>query len=285
MNFLIVGDTSLAGRRLRARLSRKYPVQTAGRSAGADIAFDLADVKGRIPEVSPADVLIHCAASFRGNKLEDAIGNEVVNSIGALRVMQLAEAARCQHVIYISSLSIHAVPQNGYFGSYGLSKRHGQDNMEWACGRLNVRFTALVASQLYDEHGEARRHQAMLYHLIDCARLGRDIILFGSQDVERNLLFIDDLTMLVEACAEQRLTGVFTAAHPRNYRLSEIAELALKTFNQGGRITFDRTRPDVPSIYVPHDHTLYERLGLWPATDLKHGLALIRDVIARSGQS
>jgi nucleoside-diphosphate-sugar epimerase len=281
LNFLIVGDTSLVGQRLRARLSHKSNVLTAGRSGRADVFFDLV-APDPPSNVAQADILIHCAASFGSNEMDDAVHNEVVNGVGALRVAQLAFAAHCRHVIYISTLFIHDVPQNGYFGSYGLSKRHGQENLEWACRRTGMDFTALLPSQLYDEHGAARHHQPLLYHLIDCARQGRGITLYGSQDVERNFLFVDDLAALVEAVAEQRIVGVFTAAHPQSHCLSEVAALAFAAFGRAGRVRFDPRQPDLPEIYIPNDHTLYQRLHLWPKTDLAHGIALIRDAMGEA---
>ena len=140
----------MVGRRLHRRLSRTSVVKTAGRDEGADVPFDLA-----VPFVPPAnaltfDVVIHCAGSFGGDGLDDAVNNEIVNAVGSLRVAQLAQAVRCRHVISVNSLSICDHPENQYFGSYGLSKKHGHENLAWGCRTLGLEYTALLASQLYD---------------------------------------------------------------------------------------------------------------------------------------
>ena len=133
MNAIIVGSTSVIAKRVRNQLADLGTVRMAGRDEGADVQFDLAEEYVPDRHRESADVIIHCAAAFEGNEPTAAVRNELVNSVGALRVAELVRDTRCQHLVYVSSLSIYDHPENGYFGSYGLSKRHGQENMEWAC--------------------------------------------------------------------------------------------------------------------------------------------------------
>ncbi|MDR3636047.1 MAG: NAD(P)-dependent oxidoreductase [Isosphaeraceae bacterium] len=277
MRVLIVGGTSMVGRRLRAQLAPTSAVSTAGRGGGSDLEFDLA-ATGPVPDPGTAcDALVHCAASFGGETPEGRARNELVNALGAFRVAELAAAANCRHVVYLSSLSGDDHPSNGYFGSYGLSKRHGSENLALACSSAGIAFTSLVLTQVYDEHGEARKHQPLFYHIVDRASRGEDVVLFGRSDAVRNYLFVGDVATIIARVIAGQVAGTFPCTAPVSYRLSEVATMAFEVFDRGGQVRFDPSRPDIPTVYLPDDRRLDEAIGYRPATELREGLARIRD--------
>jgi nucleoside-diphosphate-sugar epimerase len=277
MRVLLVGSTSMIGGRLRERLAPGDDVVAAGRGGHDELPFDLAATDAPPDPRGPFDVLIHCAASFGDDRPEERVRNELVNAVGALRVGQLAVAAGCGHLIYLSSLFGYDHPENGYFGSYGLSKRHGQENLALACARAGIGFTALILTQVYDERGEARKHQGLFYYILDCAARGADFTLHGTSDPRRNFLFVEDVATIIERVMAGRVCGLFPCLHPDSPRLSEIAATAYEAFGRGGRVRFDPSRPDPPTVYLPDDLSLYETIGYRPATDLRAGITRIRD--------
>ena len=277
MKIVIIGNTSMIAKRIRRQLDEMGTVLMAGRNTEADVHFNLEGPNAFDQRIGQVDVIVHCAASFEGNALESATQNESVNALGALRVAQWARDARCAHLIYLSSVSLYDHPQNGYFGSYGLSKRHGQENLDWACRQMGTRFTALVASQIYDETGEARKHQPLFYRVMDAARKGDDVTFYGRADPERNLLFVGDLAEIVRRVVLRRVAGVHPALHPVSNRLSEIAETAFQVFGRGGRVIFRSDQPDIPAIYLPARTDLYERIEYAPSTSLASGIGMIKE--------
>ena len=214
MKTIIVGSSSMIAKRLRTQLADLGPVRMAGRDEGAEVRFDLVEDYKSDPHREKTDVIIHCGAAFEGNEPAAAVRNELVNSVGALRVAQLVRDTQCQHLVYVSSLFIYDHPQNGYFGSYGLSKRHGQENLEWACRQSGVAYTALVAAQIYDEFGEARKHQPLFYRIMDAARNGNDVTIYGSADPERNFLFLGDFAEILRRVVTRPITGSYPVLHP-----------------------------------------------------------------------
>ena len=270
----------MVGRRLQRRLGRACDVRMAGRDEAAEVYFDLAS-----PFVPPLnggtfDVVIHCAAAFGGNRLDEAVHNESVNAVGSLRVLELAQAVRCRHLVSINSISIFDHPENQYFGSYGLSRKHGHENLQWGCQQLGIAYTALLASQIYDEYGEARRHQPLLYRIVDAARDGTEIELFGQRSPRRNFLFIDDLAAVVHGVIEKRVFGTYPVVAGESPTLVEVVEAAFRVFGKPARICRMTDRPDTPTIYIPSDSTIYDRVGWHDLTTLEAGLALIRDRMA-----
>jgi nucleoside-diphosphate-sugar epimerase len=182
---------------------------------------------------------------------------------------------KCQHLIYVGTVS--ALPENVRGNSYGLSKRHGEENLELACAELGIDLTILSVTQIYDDLGEARKHQPGFYRIIDCAREGRPFQFFGDKDPLRNLLFVEDLVSVIERVMECRVTGSYAVVHPVSHRFSEIVAMAFEVFGRTACIVRCPDKPAIPSIWYPTDTALYDLIGYWPETDLRTGIAMIRD--------
>jgi nucleoside-diphosphate-sugar epimerase len=277
MTVLIVGSRSMVGKRLKRRLGPTCSVKTAGRGDASDVRFDLAAPFVPSMEAGRFDVVIHCAGAFGGNTLDEAVHNETINAVGSLRVVALARAVRCRHLISVNSISIYDHPENQYFGSYGLSKKHSHENLLWGCEQFGIGYTSLLVSQIYDEYGEARRHQPLLYHIVDCARAGVEVVLFGRVSPRRNFIFIEDVAAVVEGVIEQSVLGTFAVLASESPTLVEVAETAFRVCGTVPRIKRLTDKPDPQTIHLPDDRRIYDRLGWHGATTLESGLALVRD--------
>jgi nucleoside-diphosphate-sugar epimerase len=265
----------MVGKRILRRLGTRCTLVSVGRRDDSDIVMDLADSTSPSRFEHTAEVMIHCAASFGGNRIEDLIENEVTNAVGCLRIAQLAAAMKCRHLIYVGTVS--ALPENVHGNSYGLSKRHGQENLELACTELGIDLSILSVTQLYDDLGEARKHQPTFYRIIDCAREGRPFQLFGDKDPLRNLLYVEDLVTVIECVMERRTTGSYPVVHPVSHRFTEIVAMAFEVFGRSADIVRCPDKPPIPFIWYPTDTALYDRIGYWPETDLRAGITMIRD--------
>jgi len=197
MKVLIIGNSSMLGMRLREKLSERHDVYTSGRDGAADFIFDL-EQDQELANPETFDTIVHCAASFGGDTTNEMHKNEQVNAVGAFRVAKLAQEKSCAHMVYIPTIFAYQHRKNSYFGSYGLSKRHAQENLHLWCRNAGAAFTALLRSQIYDEAGQVRKHQPLLYHILECARRGQDVSLFGSADPLRNYLFVGYLAEVIE---------------------------------------------------------------------------------------
>jgi nucleoside-diphosphate-sugar epimerase len=277
MRVLLIGANSMAGEAIRAGLQGRAEVLTAGRG-GAEVYFDLAG--DDFPQLrDTCDAAVLCAASFGADDEEGMLANARINALGTLRGTVLAARTGCRHVVYLSSIFAIEHPENGYFGSYGLSKRQGEENAALFCRVNGIKFAALRSSQLYDAAGRGRRHQPLLYRIIDCARAGEEVALYGRRDPLRNFLYVEDLAEIVARVLEREVVGVFPCVHPRSHRLSEIAGLAFRAFSQPERIRFVPEKPDIATVFIPADHSLYELIGYAPETELAAGLARIREAL------
>lgn len=266
----------MLGKRLSIKLSKKHVVIKAGRGPSVDIKIDLERPNDHSTFEEKVDAIIHCASSFGNDDIDSAFRNECINSLGAFQVARLAEKTKCKHIIYISTISTYDVPQNEYFGSYGLSKRHAQENLSLICSKLGISYTSLLPSALYDDNGEARKHQSFLYHMMDMARQGKDICIYGSMDHKRNYLYIDEFVNIIEKVLCKQVNGIYPCVHPISYKMSEIAKLILYTFGQGGNVKFLPDKPNQLEIFIPDDLSIYQLTGYYPIVDLPTGIEKIK---------
>ncbi len=273
---LLIGNSSMLGRRIISKLSVNNQIFTTGRNDRADVFFDLEHGVSDLPPDLQCSVIVHCAASFGDDTLEGAIKNELINGLGAYHVAKLAVQVKCEQLITISSISVYNHPENEYFGSYSLSKLHGEDILSHYCGISNIQFLSLRLSQMYDETGEARRHQPMFYQIVEKAMHGENIVFYGKKNPLRNFIYVGDVVTIIEQSISKRIGSIFPVVFPESYTLTQISEIAYDVFQKAGRISFLEEKNDIKSIYIPPISKLFALIGYTPDTDLRNGISLIR---------
>ena len=244
---LIVGSTSVIGGAIASELKALGQVRTAGRR-NADIAFDLTQPDFRAAAGKTFDVAVFVAADFGGSTDEDFTRATEVNVVGALAACRLASAVGVAHFVLISSISATYVPGDSYFGIYSLTKRLAEDVVAFYCQQRNITLTILRPTAIYDAEGRCRAHQGLLYGIVDCARVGSDFIINGSADPQRNYLFVTDFARIVRRVIETARAGTYACTHLDSLSIAEIAKLAFAVFGTDGRVVFDGSKSDIPSI-------------------------------------
>lgn len=136
-------------------------------------------------------------------------------------------------------------------------------------------LTILRPTQIYDDAGICRRHQALLYFMADRAEAGEDISLYGSNDALRNYLHLDDLVEICSRVVQGRCTGTFTCANPQSVHLSKVAGAAFSAFGQGGELKFMPEKPDLADLPTIDDDALYGQIDYWPSIDIGEGFKRI----------
>lgn len=273
---LIIGSTSTVAISTGRLLSQSYKVFYAGRRK-ADYLLDLNLVDLELPEDLRFDTVIHVAADFGGNKEVDFCRTELINAVGTLKICQLARRIKAEHLIVISSIFANYVPGNAYYSIYSLSKKHADELAQLFCNQFNLPLTILRPSQLYDAEGRCRKHQGLLYSIIDKAQNGMDIVFYGKNDALRNYLFLDDFSEIIARVVHKKITGLFNCPSPKSVCLSEIAQIACCVFNRNGNVHFIESEPTIPDVLVDVDSDLYEKINFVPIISLDEGIRKIKD--------
>ncbi len=102
---------------------------------------------------------------------------------------------------------------------YSLSKKHSEELAIYYCKKNNIPLTILRPSQIYDEKGEFRKHQPLLYLMVDSAQQGKDIYIYGSNDALRNYIHVKDLVEVIARTIATGTTGVYSCINPNDIRL------------------------------------------------------------------
>ena len=274
MKVVIVGGTSSLGSNLRTVLSESCEVITAGRT-NCDLALDLTWPFERIVLPEDIDVIVHTAAHFGGKTAADIVEAEHVNVLGTLKLCQAAVGTKARHFILISSIFASLREDSEHHSIYALSKRHAEEVARFACAIHSLPLAVLRPSQIYGAGPRFRAHQPFLHAMMDKAKKGEDILLYGTRDPRRNFIYIDDLTAVISAVIDARIVGTYSCQHPSNVTYSQIAKAAFEAFGSRGSVRFLRDKPDIPDNVFAADDVLYEAIGFRPSTTIEDGLRRI----------
>lgn len=268
---LVVGATSSLGTALCHRLTADMSVITAGRR-NCELDLDLRSPVERMVLPTGLHAVVHLAAHFGGSSpqaLDEAIA---VNGTGTLRLCAAAAAAGVRHFLYVSTIFALAQPGTPGYGAYAVAKRLGEDAARLVCDAGAMSLGILRPSAMYGAPAALRVHQPFFYRIIDHARDGRDVVLYGTHDPRRNYVHVDDVAAALGLMVMQGTTGTFGCQSPIDVTYAEVAQTAFAVYGKGGRVRFDDTRPDVPDNVFPIDDSLQRAAGFRPSIDLREGL-------------
>ena len=199
----------------------------------------------------------------------------MVNAVGTLNVCRLARIVQAKHLIVISSLFASYTLGDPYFNIYALSKRHADELAQFYCHKHDLPLTILRPSQIYDAKSQCRKHQSLLYLIIDKTQKGEDIIFYGNNDALRNYILLDDFCEIIYRVTQRHITGMYHCAATQSIRLSEIAKTAYRIFNQHGSISFLKDKQDISDLPIIADNELYKKIG-FECTSLYQGIEKIK---------
>lgn len=276
MKILIVGSSAVIDKAVAAHLvAQGQEVRLAGRRE-ADFPFDLTAWRDQSAPDETFDVVVNVAADFGGSTDDDYIRTELVNSVETLPACCLAHRVQSRHFVLLSSISANYRAGDHYYGIYSPTKRHSEEVAQFFCDERGIALAILRPSQVYDDAGESRHHQALFYLLADQAQAGNDILIFGSHDAKRNYIHLSDLTEVISRGVQGRHVGLFACMHQKNIRISDLVSAAYSAFKTKGQVRFDANKPDLPDLAGIDDYLLYRRIDFWRAIDIYEGYRRIK---------
>lgn len=271
MKILIVGGSSSLAQVLRPVLSSFAEVVTAGRS-GCDIPLDLSWEDDRMQLPQGLDVVIHLVAHFGGKDFAGILAAEHVNVLGSLKLCHAAARAGVGRVVQVSSIFAGLGEDSPFFSSYALSKRHAEDVARLYCSSINLPLAILRPAQIYGVGPTFRKHQPFLYGVIDKAEKNEEIVFYGSNDAQRNLIHAEDVAEIIARVVRLRIQGLYACPNPGNVRYSEIAAAAINAFGSASVVRFAPAKPDILDNPFAPDDLLYRQIEFFPRVSLDLGM-------------
>lgn len=245
-NILITGSSGFLGNRLLDTLKEKHNCLGVSRKTGVDITkYDyLQNIDFE------ADVVIHAAASLSSD-IEESFHTNV---LGTLNICKFVKERKIKHFIIISTVSIFKKIENGYFNSYGQSKKQSEEIAEVFCKENNIDLTILRFSQIYDEKREAIKSQRMLYYFIDTIKENKKISIYGNKNPIRNYIHIKDVISVIEDAVKNKNLGTYNVVNPKSHTISEIAYMIFDILEIKPNIEYLIEKEDILSIYIPSEN-------------------------------
>jgi nucleoside-diphosphate-sugar epimerase len=274
MRAIIIGGSSSLGMALIPILSEFCEVITAGRN-NCDIKLNLHDPIEKIIFPNDVDVVIHTAAHFGGNTAEDILEAESINVLGTLKLCQASVNANVKQFILISSIFSCINEDSEFYNIYTLSKKHSEEAAQLFCQIYSLPLAILKPSQMYGNDDGFKKHQPFFYFMIDRAERGEDITIYGSNDALRNFIHVNDLAVIVAKVIQGKIEGTYPCMAMNDLTYSQIAGAALSAFNSGGKVRFQKDKPNIPDNIFEKNDSLYKKISFYPQITIEDGMKKI----------
>ena len=271
---LIIGNTSVIAKYIQKYLAKYYEIKFAGRK-NADYLLDLNDPNLKkiiFFKKTRFDIVVHFAADFGGNNFTKIFQGAFVNSLGTLKVCDIAKQVKAKHLIIISSIFAKLKPFHDYYNIYSISKKHGDELAQFYCHKFNLPLTILRPTAIYDAYSKCKLHQKLLYSIIDKAQKGKNIYFYGKNNALRNYLFVDDFSEIIFRIIKKKITGLYDCVHPKNLTISKIARIAYGVFNNRGKIFFSKNERNISSFPYNLSNKLYDKIKYRPKFSMIDGI-------------
>ena len=243
---LITGNRGFIGSYIEKTLGNQYDTIGLSRADG----YDITDFNSLKKIESKVDIIVHTAA-VASNDYETSFQHNIV---GTLNLCKYAKESDIKRFILISSIFAIEESDNGYFNSYGQTKKTSEEVAEAYCKENDIDLTILRLSQVYDDARLGQQGQAMLYYFIDSIQTQSQINLFGRSNPLRNYIHIDYLCAVINEILEEKKVGSWNIVEEKNHTISEIAYMLFDILGKKPHITFLTEKPNIPSVHIPKEN-------------------------------
>jgi UDP-glucose 4-epimerase len=217
---LVTGAAGLIGSAVcRELLARGYRVVACDdfsiglwREERAGLAWedlDVADARAaeRIAAHAPAGV-VHCAAHPGGKSLQEPSDDARVNALGSMRVFEACARARIP-VVYLSSSAVYGeqppapIREDAPLAPgtvYAVCKVACEGFLRVLADGYGLPWTVLRLFATYGAGHRPSAHQGIVNVMLTQLQAGGEVVVRGSLDRVRDLLYVDDAARAIVGC-------------------------------------------------------------------------------------
>ncbi|MEU5540333.1 NAD(P)-dependent oxidoreductase [Streptomyces sp. NPDC020362] len=229
----VTGASGFCGSHVAATAAaRGADVLCVGRRPGPAGRHVLWDAAGEVPDLSGADLVVHCAAAV-GDPIPGSPAEAAMRAVNVDGTARLLEAAVGRPVVWVSSASVYAPgpgrsritedhPVRGQLNAYGRTKAAGEA-LALAAGAVVLRPRAVYG------HGDPH----LVPRLLSRVRRGR--LLLPGRSVLLSLTAVENLTDASLAAADWQ-PGAYNIADPAPYERDEAIRTVLRAHGVRARI-------------------------------------------------
>ena len=196
----------------------------------------------------PAKGLIHLAAHVpedtARNSWEDSLGTLQTNVQGTINVLNALEGAEIASLVYASSFEVYGVPRSIPIGethptlpvsAYGASKLAGEKYLRLFAEQHGLASWILRMPAVYGPGDTLKR---AIGNFIRSAVRGDDLVVHGTGEDRRDLLYVGDAVDAMERCLSRSAGCVLNLGTGAGYSVLEMAEAVREV--AGGRVAIEK---------------------------------------------
>ncbi len=262
---LITGSKGFIGTYVKKSLLEQNAIVELNRKDG----FDITSFNSLKKLDQKIDIIFHAAAIAD----DDYETSFETNVLGTLNLCRYAKEKGIKRFILLSSIFAIDEDDNGYFNSYGKTKKNAEELAAAYCEENGIELTILRLAQVYDDARLAQSGQAMLYYFIDTIQEKEEITLFGRHNPLRNYIHIDYLCSVVREVLENHKVGIWNIVEEKSHTITEIAYMLFDILKKQPHINNLPEKPNIPSVHIPYAD-IYKSDTI-PSISLLHGLKRI----------
>lgn len=271
---LLLGGTGFIGSALARRLAREgLPVHVIGRHDS-----------DRLVSVLPqCGTVVHLASGTTPGSSATQPILELDNLASTLRLLEALERHPETHLIYFSSggtvygnpdrLPVSEDSRIAPLSNYGAGKA-AQEALCQALRAQGRAVTILRPSNAYGPGQNARQGFGLVRAMLEHARHGTTLEIWGDGENVRDFIYIDDIVDATAGLIRRvRDSGTYNLGFGTGHSINQLKELVERVSGAELRTLHQPARGlDVRSVVL--DNTLLKRTLAWsPSTDLMDGLA------------
>ena len=299
---LICGATGFIGRNIIEAFAGREDMEVYGtyfRSEPFDcpgVVFVRADLQNK-EEVDKAvagkDIIIQAAATTSGAKdivtkpYIHVTDNAVMNSL----IFRSAYEHGVSHVVFFScsvmyqpsdtpvqeeDFDANAELYKSYFG-VGWTKIYIEKMCEFYSRIGKTKYTVIRHSNIYGPHDKYDLEKSHVFGAtvtkVMTAEDGK-IVVWGTGEEERDLLYVSDLVRFVEVALEKQEDAfkLYNAGMGRSVPIRELAQKIIAHSGRDIRIEYDTSKPTIPTKLALDSSRAKRELGWEPSVSLDEGI-------------
>lgn len=232
------------------------------------------------------DVVIHAAATTSGSK--DIVNNPALhvtdNALMGSVVFRAAVAAGVKQVVFFScttmftegviteqsEIDIH--PK--YFG-VAHTKLYLEKMCEFYTRNSGTKFIAIRHSNVYGpwDKFDLERSHMMGATITKVKRAEDKVIVWGTGEEARDLLYVDDLVDFVELAVEKGASGLYNCGLGEAVKVKDVVQKVIDASGKNLTIEYDLTAPTIPVSLSLDCSKALQDLGWCPLVSLDEGIS------------
>ena len=197
------------------------------------------------------DYLIHAAAFFANqNSVDNPEKDLQVNGLGTINLLKYLNKIN-KKFIYLSSSCVYEYDfiedknfSNSKSTPYAISKKIGEDYVEYFCKRANKKYLNL---RLFNNYGPGElpgKYRNVIPNFIYNAIKNKDLVITGSGDETRDFNFVEDtIKYIIKLSFSNKIYNqVFNIGSGKSYKIADIAEKIIKLSKSKSKIKYIKKR-------------------------------------------